>query len=328
MIFFNHSIITAKLRASLLNRITVAAFIIAAPLTLTSCFTGIESTKKITLSKEDKKNLQPTAEEEFFRPVAPQPLADWKPGKKFIAADDRTALIFDQEGMPVDPMQTRMKGKILTFEGTGSRLAPDGGQNAIINFSDGVNTYKYNTAKHVDDAMQQVTSGNIPMLIDSDMIESARSLLVGKKLWTRSPLWYDASGDRITGLKFVPVTVTEVIPGTIAFPLKVAFTDETGKKAWALLNFGNSGTESRSFANVFSLSDIRQRYPQIEDEVWALICRGKVRAGMTKEECKLSLGNPSEVDQGHDYAQTLDLWHFPDGAVLWFEDGFLTRFRQ
>ncbi|MDE6400707.1 MAG: hypothetical protein K2L68_07600, partial [Muribaculaceae bacterium] len=66
----------------------------------------------------------------------------------------------------------------------------------------------------------------------------------------------------------------------------------------------------------------------IEDDVWQLICSSKVRTGMTKDECRLALGNPKEVDSGHDYTQTLDLWHYSDGAVLWFEDGILTRFRK
>jgi hypothetical protein len=49
---------------------------------------------------------------------------------------------------------------------------------------------------------------------------------------------------------------------------------------------------------------------------------------MTKEECRLSLGNPAEVDTGHDYSQTLDLWKYNDGTTLWFEDGILTRIRN
>jgi len=40
------------------------------------------------------------------------------------------------------------------------------------------------------------------------------------------------------------------------------------------------------------------------------------------------LGNPTEVDSGHYYTQTLDLWHYTDGKVLWFEDGTLSKFRR
>lgn len=294
----------------------------------TSCFTGIESTKKISLSRDDRKSLAPSPEEEFFRPVAGEPLSSWKKGRQFIAADNKSLLIFDQEGLPLNPDEAALKGKSLIFEETGRRIMPDGTYNTTIIFSCSGNRYTYDTGKSTDEAPSMVTSDKIPMLIDLKMVESARDLLMGKELWTKSPLWYDDNGNRISGLKFVPVRINDVQPGTIAFPITVGFTDETGRHARAMMNFGNSGKESRSFSNLFYLSDLREKYPQIEDDVWQLICRGKVKVGMTKEECKLSLGNPSEVDSGHDYTQTLDLWHYPDGAVLWFEDGLLTRFRQ
>lgn len=294
----------------------------------TSCFTGIEGTKKISLSREDRKTLKPSAEEEFFRPVAGTPLSQWKKGRKFIAADNKALLIFDQEGLPTDLNAVGMKGKTLLFEGTDRRIKPDGDYDMTLIFRCGDRQYVYDTSKSMEMAPQEVTSDNIPMLIDMEMIDSARNLLIGKRLWTKSPLWYDDEGNRITGLKFVPVTIVDVQPGSPAFPLKVKFNTDDRHYAWAMMNFGYSGKESRSFVNLFYLTDLREKYPQIEDEVWNLICRGRVRAGMTKEECKLSLGNPQEVDSGHDYTQTLDLWHYQNGAVLWFEDGFLTRFRQ
>ena len=319
----NHSISHGFL--SLLIGIVV---MVAPALLFTSCFTGIEGTKKISLTKGERKALLPSEEEEFFRPVTGVPLSEWEAGREFIAPDNRAILIFDQEGLEADPDAAALEGKILRFAGTDSKLAPDGSMNTVLLFTLGDRTYRYNTGKTRQEALTNVKSDQIPMLIDLRMVEAARSLLVGKKLWTRSPLWYDERGERFTGRKYVPVTVRNVTPGTVAFPMKVEFTDKDGRTAWAMMNFGYSSKESRSFANLFMLSDLREKYPEIEDEVWDLICSGRVKAGMTKIECKLSLGNPTEVDQGHDYTQTLDLWHYSDGAVLWFEDGLLTRFRQ
>lgn len=297
------------------------------PMALSSCFTGIEGTQKIGLTKEDRKVLMPSAEEEFFKPVSGKPLEEWERGKIFIAADNKALLIFEQEGLPTDHDKFNIGGKQLAYEGIESKLAPDGSYNAVILFNCEGETLRFDTGKNLNEAPKMIFSDKIPMLIDEDMVQSARALLSGKKLWIRSPLWYDEEGNRISGLKYVPVTILGVESGTIAFPLKVRFKDQSGKEAWAMMNFGNSGKESRSFANLFYLSDLKDRYPQISDDVWQLINAGKVRTGMTKEECKLSLGNPTEVDSGHDYTQTLDLWHYSDGAVLWFEDGFLTRYR-
>ncbi len=297
-------------------------------LSLSSCFTGVEGTKKITLSKEDKKALRPTPEDEFFRSVTGVPLSTWEKGRPFIAADNKTLLTFDQQGLPLDPDEVKLAGKILTFYGTEPRLRPDGSSMLVILFNDGDNIYRYNTGKSIDKAPEEVFSDQIPMMIDLAMIDSTRKLLLGKKLWTKSPLWYDDNANRIPGRKFVPVTVNAVESGSLVFPVKVRFITDDGNQAWAFMNFGNSGTESRAFANLFYLSDFRKNFPAITDEVWKLISEGKVARGMTKTECKLSLGNPSEVDAGHDYSQTLDLWHYSDGTVLWFEDGLLTRFRH
>ncbi len=294
----------------------------------TSCFTGVEGTKKITLSKDDRKAIQPSDEDLFFQPVAGIPVSQWENGRPFIAADNKALMIFDQQGLPLNPDEAALGGKTLYYSGVEARPAPDGSRTLIIVFTDGNNLFRYNTGKNVTVAADEIRSDQIPMLIDSAMIDSSRKLLSGKKIWTRSPLWYDAEGNRIPGRKFVPVTIVAVEPGNLVFPVKLLFKTDDGEEAWAFMNFGNSSTESRAFANLFYLSDFRKNFPSITDEVWTLICDGKIAAGMTKLECKLSLGNPSEVDAGHDYSQTLDLWHYPDGAVLWFEDGILTRFRK
>lgn len=294
---------------------------------LTSCFTGVEGTKKIKLSRIDRKTLAPTDEEQFFIGVNGIPLAEWKKGKIFIAADDKTILIFDQQGLPADPLSLKFGGKQIVFEGIDQRLGADGLMYVHIIFSNDGNYYSYNTGKTPEDA-QNLTSEQIPMLIDNDMVDETRALLVGKRFWIKSPLWYDGSGNRINGFKYVPVTITDVEPASAAFPLRLRFTNDDGKYAWVFMNFGNSGIESRSFPSLFSLTDIRDKYPTIQDDVWDMICRGKVKTGMTKEECKLSIGNPDDVNAGHDYSQTIDLWQYSDGTALWFEDGILTRFRR
>ena len=79
---------------------------------------------------------------------------------------------------------------------------------------------------------------------------------------------------------------------------------------------------------LFLLADPKGKYPHISNENWALIQQGKVGTGMTKEECKLSIGNPDDLQSGHSRSQTMDIWQYNDGTFLMFEDGLLTRFRQ
>lgn len=293
-----------------------------------SCFTGIESTKKITLSREDKKLVTPSPEEKFMEQLQPSPLESWERGKRFIANDDKALLIIvPQQGLlPTAP--DSIKGKILEFAGVESKINAAGLLTVSILFSDGIYVYAYDTAKEFEDAMKNVMSDQIPMLIDEDMVVQARQLLLNQKFWSRSPLWYDNEGNRIDGRRFVEVTITDVQPGNLVFPLRLQIKTDDNETAYVYMNFGSADNESRAFSNLFSFNDIKKHYPGIEPETWDLISRGKIKVGMTKDEVRLSLGNPNELNSGHDYSQTLDIWSYENGRVLWFEDGRLVKIRQ
>lgn len=306
----------------------IALVFIALCASLSSCFTGIESTKKINLSREDKKNNQLSAEEKYMAQLQSNALKDWEIGKTFIVSDDKALLVLKprQGVLPVAP--DSIKGRLIEFKGVESKINAAGELTVSLLFSDGIFLYSYDTGKEFEEAMDKVMSDQIPMLIDADMVEQAKSLLLNQKLWTRTSLWYDENENRIDGRKFVEVKVAEVLPGNMIFPLKLKIIDSEGNPAFIFMNMGSQDNESRTFHNLFSLTDIRKHYPYIDSEIWDLITRGKVKEGMTKEEVKLSLGNPKEVTSGHDYSQTLDIWTFDNGRVLWFEDGRLAKIRQ
>jgi len=314
-------------KSGIQTRATLAIIIITASAGLCGCFTGIEGTKKITLTKEDRKALAPTPEDIFMDTVKSLPLKDWAPGKTFYVADDKSSLVYDNITDPAKRTTTPKSGDTLYYEQTGTRLMPDGSQRAVVYFISNGTRYAYNTGQTPEKALTETTSDKLPMIIDLEMVEASRRLLKGRHLWTRTPLRYDSTGARINGLKFIEVVVSDVQPGDMVFPLNLQVKDPSGRPQWLKINYGNTGIESRSFSNLFYLSDIRQKYPQISDTNWILIQQGKVIDGMTKEECRLSLGAPSDVDKGHDYSQTLDLWKYPNGTVLYFEDGLLVNHR-
>lgn len=310
------------------NKASLGFIVFLCAISLSSCFTGIESTKKINLSREDKKLSNPTAEEKFMASIQGLPLKEWEQGKRFIAADDKALLVIvPQEGLTSTPPDN-VKGKILVFNGVQSKMNPAGILTVVLLFTDGTYLYAYDTGKDFDGAMENVMSDQIPMLIDESMVENARNLLVDKKVFTRSPLWYDEEGNRIDGRKFVEVTILEVQPGDLVFPLNLKIEDDKGGRAYILMNFGTADNDSRAFQHIFSLTDPKKHYPNIDKETWEYITQGKVKEGMTKEEVKLALGNPKEISSGHDYSQTLDIWQFDNGRLLWFEDGRLVKIRQ
>lgn len=293
-------------------------------LMLAGCFTGIESTKKINITREDRKLLTLTEEDTFLNKIHGQPLAEWNTGKQFIVSDGRISLLFDRSGGYHEHSDTSgMTGRHLAFKGISHRRLPDASEETVLLLSDEKNEFRLPTGKSPLESRYGVQSSDIPMLIDLDMVKDADRLLTGRKLWIRTALWYDIDGNRMAGRKFIPVTVERVEPGTMVFPLRLTLSDESGLTFIQYMNIGNGSNESRSFAKLFRLSDPRTSYPAISDENWALIQKGKIRLGMTKEECRLSLGNPTSTDSGHDYSSTIDIWKYEDGTFLRFQDGLL-----
>lgn len=295
---------------------------------LCGCFTGIESTKKIQLTKEEQRALETAPEMTFMNQVEAQPLGKWSQGKRFVPSATRAYYLFDRNSLLDAGIDTAgFSKRILEYAGYGTESNPDGSSRVVLKFLNNGKTILYPCNAGAETAAEKIVSDDVPMLIDLDMVDTANRLLKGKTLWTRSPLWYDADDHRHEGVKFIPVTIDSVTTGNFVFPLKVAATTTDGQHIFFYMNFGYAPSESRSFNNLFYLSDIKDKYPGINRQTWKLIQEGKLKAGMTKEECRLSIGNPSDTDSGHNWSQTLDIWKYPNGKFLRFADGVLVDYR-
>lgn len=268
----------------------------------------------------------PTPEEKMMEDLRAPLLKDWEQGKTFLISDNRIVLVFDTyNGVN---SEDSLVGKVIRFEGVTTKATPGNDDEAVIVFSNGTDKLAYSTGKSMAVADTMISSMDLPMLIDLQLVDHARELLMGKKVWTRSQLWYDLNEDKIEGRKFVPIQINAVEPGNMIFPVKLTIKDENGNDAVLFMNIGKVGMESRTFQNLFSLSDPKERYADIREDVWKLIQRGKVKQGMTKLECKLALGNPDDVNAGHDWNSTIDIWQYTNGAFLRFQDGLLVDFRN
>ena len=272
--------------------------------------------------------MEKSPEEKFAESVQGTPLSTWDKGKRFMAMSDRTVYIFDPSSLNQQEMNQSFAGLPLTYIGLDSRMNPDLSEECVILLSDGIRTYRYNTGKRTENAMKETVSSKLPLISDLSLIDEWKERLKGKTFWTRSNLWYDTSGYRLPGLKFAKVKIEDVIPSTGDFPMKIKISGPDGEEAYLQMNYTSDHHDSRNFAALFFLSDPKGKYPHITDDHWALIQRSKVGEGMTKEECKLSIGNPDEVRSGHNRSQTMDIWQYSDGTYLMFTDGLLTNFRQ
>lgn len=263
--------------------------------------------------------------------IAPQPLSRWGVGKRFMVTDSKATLLYeviDAEGRRSH--EDSLARLVVTFDGVESQSTPAGGNIGVIRFRHAPSglILRYPSRRDFKDIGSMVWS-DFPMLIDLDMVDAFRQMLLGRKLWTKTGLWYDTNGNLLRGAKFVPVTVDEVLPGSTAFPLTVIFNDGTHTASMPMnMADGKGNHGSRQFSSQFSLTDPKERYPDILPEIWELICRGKVTPGMTKEEVKLSIGNPKEVDHGHNWDSLVDYWKYADGTYLLFVDDKLVDNRR
>lgn len=71
---------------------------------LAGCFTGIESTPRITADDVRKERVTVTPEQEYLAGVEPEPFGSWQPGKQFYVTDDKISLALNPTATPTGPL--------------------------------------------------------------------------------------------------------------------------------------------------------------------------------------------------------------------------------
>ncbi|MCM1482827.1 MAG: DUF2845 domain-containing protein [Muribaculaceae bacterium] len=292
-----------------------------------SCFTGIESTPKITANDVRKQNIVETKEDHYLDDIIPDPLAVWHTGKLLYVTDSRVSLALIEQ----DRMKSIPQGSILTFQGvspavtvTGkpatdfSLLAPDG--TAV--------TYR---AEFSESDLRALPAVEIPFTVDLSLVAKVKDKMATNSYYTVTSAWYDMAGKARKGRKFVPVRVLDVSPGDSHHPFRLTLAEyREGMEADTFSIYMSAGSDKKStrrFSTLFALDNPRQRYPDITDEHWALIQNGRVTEGMTRTECRLALGKPDNVERQPGYSVLAERWTFENGRFLIFEDGILRQYR-
>ncbi len=289
-----------------------------------ACFTGIEGTKKITISKEDRKLLEPTEEEKYLQDISGLQISKWAKGKQFVIADNRAAQILKpiDSARPVSDIisDTIQYSHINTYKGYDGKL-----QYYII-FKHGDDLYRYDTSLSGFANIDDLTSDRLPMLIDLDLANEVKNKIVGRHFYLLSSNWLDSTGNRYPGCKYVEAIIKDVTPANTVNPLLVKFyVPSENLTGYYPMNYNHEQRGARTFASLFSFKDPKKNYSNITDDNWHLICHGKVNVGMTKNECRLALGSPDDSTATRDYSSTIDIWRYADGTVLFFKDGLLTE---
>lgn len=308
---------------------------------LTSCFTGVESTPRIKNDEARKHGfIGGTVEERYLADVKPQPVKDWSKGKKFHITDPKVAVLFTQ------PFSERAlaEGSELTFDTIVPAPSVTGRGASNVRFLSASGDTLCYRLEIASDQLLKRDRLLIPFTIESYVVDRVRDKLSGKTLYINVPTWlpadlrlsrgeYVPSVSRyVRGLRHTPVEITAVEPGNDAYPVCVYFKDTTGEfpdETFRIyMTAGSDNIATRNFETLFSFENVRKKYPLISDHIWNLIIHSRLEPGMTREECRLALGSPSE---NRKYATTkamVERWIYDSGVYLIFEDGVLTTFRQ
>ena len=294
---------------------------------LTSCFTGVESTKKIT--QDDVNRVVPNGNEDenLAIEIRIDTFPNWEKGKSFYVTDNNIKYIFSPSSQYLtDTLQ--LAGKILTFDSYYISIAVDNRAVVNVNFQYGGKAFTYPTNKTMNDLETSKDYRlEVPFLVDMDEVEQFKEKLYGMELYVKTPIWYDRNGEMTDGRKYVKVEITNVYPGNKVYPYLVEFNDGN-KTAYLFMSYRDNYLH-RGFNDLFSYTNPKDRYPLISDENWQLIINGQIALNMTKEECRLSIGAPDHIERIPTYSGIREYWYYTTGAYLIFdEEGFLSNFRK
>ena len=298
----------------------------------TSCGTGIEVTEHVT-DKDVQRVLEKDAghQNTVSLEAYKDSLAAWKTGKRFWVADDQVREILVHSS-DYDKDTLHLARHILLYQssGTDDLYADDNDlrrMTIVLKDSETGAIYSCLAGKAAEARRPGFT---IPMLIDLDMVDHVARQVVGRDFYINTPIWYDRDSEQmIDGRHFIKVHIDSVLPGNAVLPLRVLFTTaDTGEKAMLWMNNYASTMHGRDFDALFTATDPRLSYPLVTDANWERITRGQVAEGMTKEECRLALGNPRNINERPDQAGMREYWYYDGGAYLFFVDGLLSQFRK
>ncbi|MBR5638217.1 MAG: hypothetical protein IKW83_00495 [Muribaculaceae bacterium] len=296
-------------------------------LLLEGCFTGVESTKKIT-EKDVQRAIQQIdkGSRESSLSIFVDSILSWHEGKGFWCVDNQARLIFNPStNYDLDTLD--LQGKMLTYSGYGTHKQLDNSEVVDIYLNYGPHRLVYPTGKTMTEINRH--SFSMPFLIDDDMVQNVANQLESKTVYIKTAIWYDIEGCyQIGNRRFIPVVITAVKPGDKVYPLKVEFcATDNGDKAFVWMKPPGSESVGRDFDSLFSWTDVRKQYPDISPVIWSNIVNCRVAEGMTKAECRLAMGNPSNIMQLPDQSGLREYWYYEGGRYLFFVDGLLKEFR-
>ncbi|MDR0972460.1 MAG: hypothetical protein LBM61_00555 [Prevotellaceae bacterium] len=155
-------------------------------------------------------------------------------------------------------------------------------------------------------------------------LEAMKEKYTGRPIYPKVSVTARYDGVPIQLLRYDQFTITNVQPETgtmVTLTLRgtdgKTYTVETDTRYNVVIK------NSNYINDLFGFDNLRKRYPYITEDHWRLLSRGEVTTGMTKDECRLSLGPAVQIVRNTDKYET---WFYTT-QVLEFEGNILIRIR-
>lgn len=290
---------------------------------LQSCFTGIESTPKITLNESNLEIENSISEEQkHLSNIKNEPFNQWDKGKQFIVTDNKISLIFN-ENSQIDTLS----GETIIYQKYNTSTSVAGTSVTNLYFTHNCDTIIY-IVNATPKEISKRKSFLIPFTVQQSLIDDVKNALLNNSYYIVTSLAYDSIGNSTNIPKFVPIKINDITAGNHIYPIKVSFTTKNNNSYWVYMTIGDDIQSTRNFETQFSLTNPKQKYPHISDNYWNAITNNIVIIGMTKEECRLAIGIPNHTEQLPSNAGIIEIWRYDNGYQLIFEDGLLKNFRH
>lgn len=299
-------------------------YLLIASLSLTAC----ASSGAVFSDKELKERVALSPEQQFeIDNFITYNCTEWERDKPFLYVADELNMLLQPIAGGTPPVRS-YRNKLFTFHSM-SEESPYGVPHASLVFECEGELYKFDTNRGFDSLLDKSYTPFLPHMVSLDRVERAKKVLIGKKLYIKTAVWYNENQTMKSGRKMVPITITDVVAGTERLSAFIQFIDVKGNTSYVFMNLPSSDFSKQylTFHRLFDFENPRLAYPLITDKHWELITQSKVCVGMTKDECRLSLGLPTEVNRVPTYTGLVERWHYASGMYYVFEDGILTQAR-
>lgn len=164
----------------------------------------------------------------------------------------------------------------------------------------------------------------LPYLFNVKDVEIARIVLIGTKVW----------GTRDTRFPYSPLTIIGVgIGKSTKYQHEILVIDSQGEKhsIQANLSLTNALTledEDNQFIDHYKFSNPEKAFPRIPKSDWNLIRQGRIRIGMSKDACKLSWGEPDDINTSRGRWGVHEQWVYSRNRYVYFENGKLSAIQD